>query len=80
MAYGISNQMFDARVLAIFSFLIALPPAILMKYSGNELLYYLQKNYTKLHGFDREKYYEARFILNNHHDPQSLFLQAADKF
>lgn len=80
MAYGISHHIFDAWLLSIFSFLIALPPAILVKYSGNELLYYLQKNYTKLYGFQRERYYEARFILNHHPDPKSVFESTANKF
>ena len=80
MAYGISNNILDAWILSIFSFFIALPPAILMKYSGNELLYYIQKNYTKLHGFEREKYYEARFILNNHHDPEDILTSIAKDF
>jgi hypothetical protein len=51
-----------------------------MKYSGNELLYHIQKNYTKLHGFEREKYYEARFIVNNHHNPEDIFNTTAEKF
>lgn len=72
--------MFDARVLAIFSFLIALPPAILVKYSGNELFYHIQKHLTKLNGLEREKYYEARFIFNNHQKPFSIFEETADKF
>ncbi|MFZ2151365.1 MAG: hypothetical protein WAZ12_01245 [Candidatus Absconditicoccaceae bacterium] len=80
MAYGLSNQMFDARILAIFSFLIALPPAILVKYSGNELFYHIQKHLTKLNGLEREKYYEARFIFNNHQKPVSIFEETADKF
>jgi hypothetical protein len=48
MAYGISNNMFDAWILSIISFFIALGPAIIMKYSGNELSYHIQKNLTKL--------------------------------
>lgn len=80
MAYWITHQMLDARVLAIFSFLIALPPAILVKYSGNEIFYHLQKNLTKVNGFQREKYYEARFLFNNHQKPLSIFEQVWDKF
>lgn len=80
MAYGINNNLFDARVLAIFSFMIALPPAIFVKYSGNELLHYIQKNYTKLHGFKREKYYEARFIMDHHPDPKKIFEQTTKEF
>lgn len=80
MAYGLSNNMFDARILSIFSFLIALPPAILVKYSGNEIGYHIQKNLTKINGFDREKYYEARFIFNSTHKPADIFQETADTF
>lgn len=80
MAYWLSNNMFDAWLLSIFSFLIALPPAILMKYSGNELSYHIQKNLTKLNGFDREKYYESRFIFNNPHQSESIFEETANTF
>jgi hypothetical protein len=80
MAYGISNNMFDAWILSIISFFIALGPAIIMKYSGNELSYHIQKNLTKLNWFQREKYYEARFIFNNHHKPLSIFEEAWNKF
>jgi hypothetical protein len=80
MAYGISHHLFEPRILAIFSFLLALPPAILVKYSGNEFLYYLWKQLTKLQGFKREKYYESRFILNEYSHSTQLFQQTAKKF
>ncbi|GHV26291.1 hypothetical protein FACS1894176_06730 [Bacteroidia bacterium] len=80
MAYGISHQLFEPRILAIFSFILALPPAIFVKYSGNELLYYLRKQITKWYGFKREKYYEARFIVDSYPNPAELFQQTAKKF
>lgn len=60
-------------MLSFVSFLIALPPAIFIKYSGNELLYILQKQFSKAYGFKREHYYEARFIVNDHRDPKEIF-------
>lgn len=80
MAYGVSHHIFDAWILSIISFFVALPPAILVKYAGNELLHHLQKNYTKLHGFHREKYYEARFIVNQYHNPGVILQETAERF
>jgi hypothetical protein len=67
-------------MLSFVSFLIALPPAIFIKYSGNELLYILQKQFSKLYGFKREDYYEARFIVNNHSDPKAIFEKLGKDF
>lgn len=80
MTYGLTHEMFSATLLSFISFLVALPPAILMKYSGNELLHVLQKQYSRFHGFKREKYYEARFIVNNHSNPKAIFEKIGDKF
>ncbi|MDR0606821.1 MAG: hypothetical protein LBG52_00320 [Candidatus Peribacteria bacterium] len=80
MTYGISHQLFEPRILAVVSFLLALPPAIFIKYSGNELLYYLWKQLAKRQGFRRETYYESRFILNDLSNPTQLFQQIATRF
>lgn len=80
MAYGITNDMAEPWLLAIASFVLALGPAVLVKYSGNELLHRIQKNCTKLYGFKREKYYEARFLMDNPASSKQLFEQAQKKF
>lgn len=80
MAYGLTNDILGPTLLSFISFLIALPPAILIKYSGNELLYVLQKQYSKLYGFKREDYYEARFIVNDYTHPDEIFENIGKKF
>lgn len=80
MVYGLTHETVSATVLSVFSFIIALPPAILMKYSWNELLYFLQKEYSKLHRFNWENYYEARFIVNNYSNPESIFNELWKEF
>ena len=80
MAYGLSNGLMDAWILSIVSFFIALPPAILVKHTGNELLHFLQKSLSKFHGFKREKYYEARFLMDNTTSSKQLFEQIGKEF
>jgi hypothetical protein len=80
MAYGLSHDILGPTHLSFVSFLIALPPAILIKYSGNELLYVLQKQYSRMYGFQWQNYYEARFIVNDYRDPKQLFESIGKEF
>jgi len=80
MAYGLSTGLLDAWILSIVSFFIALPPAILVKHTGNELLHFLQKSLSKSYGFKREKYYEARFLMDNPINSEQLFKQIQKEF
>jgi len=80
MAYGLTHELLGPTLLSLVSFFVALPPAIFMKYSGNELLYVLQKQYSKLHGFKREEYYEARFIVNDYKNPEDIFENIGKEF
>ena len=80
MSYGITQDIASPWILAVASFIIALPPAIFIKYSGNELLHHVQKSCTKCYGFKREKYYEARFLMESTSSSKELFEQMQQEF